>query len=110
MTVLGLGAVVSARGRLAGAHRPVGLPRPVPGIVLPSAAVLGAPVSPVPVMATLPVLTASRLAVLPMAVLAMRLGMRIRPRRVARLAHGMRTRGPARIGRRLARIRVMAVR
>ena len=110
MTVLRL-AVGRCRVRLADADIPVRLPRPVPGIVmLPSAALLGAPVSPVPVMATLPVLAAAPLPVLSMAVLPMRLGMRIRPRRVGRLARRMRSGSPAGIGRRLARFRVMAVR
>lgn len=112
MSVLGV-AVRGGRGRLAGAEIPLGLPRPVGGSgigMLASAALLGAPVPPVPVMATLPVLAAASLAVRRMPVRTMSLGMGIRPRRVSRLAHRMRTGRRTRIGRRLPRVRVMAVR
>jgi len=112
MSVLGM-AVRSGRDRLAGAEIPLGLPRRLArsGIgMLAPASLLGAPVPPVPVMPTLPVLAAAPLTVLPMPVRAMGLGMGIRTRRVSRRAHRMRTGRPARIGRRLRRIRVMAVR
>jgi hypothetical protein len=102
-------------GRLARADVPLALdlPRPLPGTGIgmgTPAPVLGAPVPPVPVMAPLTILAAAPLTVLPVAVRAMWLGMGIRPRRGCRLAPRVRAGRPARIGRRLPRLRVMAVR
>ena len=106
-------SVRRGRGRLAREEGPLALPRRVPGTgvgMVTAAPLLGAPVPPVPVMAPLAVLGATPLTILPVAVRAMRLHMGIRPRRRCRLAPRVRAGRPARIGGRLPRLRVMAVR
>lgn len=106
-------SVRRGRGRLARPEGPLALPRRVPGAgigMVTPAPLLGAPVPPVPVMAPLAVLAAPRLTIMAVAVLAMRLRMGIRARRRRRLAPRVRADRPARIGGRLPRVRVMAVR
>ena len=90
------------------------MPRPVPraGVgTVAAAIVLRAPLPPVPVVAPTAALAPVSLAVLPLAVRAMRLDMRILPRperrRLPRLSGAGR---PARTGRGLLRTGVMAVR
>ncbi len=100
--------------RLALPGMALAMPRPVPraGIgTVAAAIVLGAPVPPVPVVAPTAVLAPVCLAVLPLAVGAMRLDMSVlsRPER-RRLPRRSGAGRPARAGRRLLRTGVMAVR
>ncbi|MEK7283673.1 MAG: hypothetical protein AAB249_07675 [Acidobacteriota bacterium] len=96
--------------RLALPGMALAMPRPGVGAVA-AALLLRAPVPPVPVVAPTAGLTPVCLAVLPLAVWAMRLDMRILPRpgrcRLPRRSGGGR---PARTGRGMLRTGVMAVR